>query len=306
MTRRIPRVVAIASLTGAILLLPGRALPQKTYRHTPEETYGSGQQIDSDHSFAKISLASSSEPKKGFTFAIARVSGRMTVDQKQPANSVLNVSLYPADQGRRLLKSDGSFGDVTAGDLASYTLFSFQSKTAAALPDGRMEFSGTLTMTYVEREENMQWSIAYSGPDYGPPKATVITREVKFVTDPPSSRGWPEHSLAVSSSAPQFSALAALSLEDTPKLREMLLGSNWPPVVLDEKCETPRATWRDYRGVVCTGVPIETSHPEETAEWNVAYSGPQPASAPTGDRLEIELHLILLSSRNAAGLTASP
>ncbi len=288
-----------------MLLLPGRALPQKIYPHTPQETYGSGQQIDSGHSFARLSLASN-EPKKGYTFAIAKVSGRMTVDQKQPANSVLNVSLYPAGQGRRLLMSDGSFGDVTAGDLASYTLFSFQSKSAAALADGRMEFSGTLTMTYVEREVSMQWSIAYSGPDYGPPKATVITREVKFITGPPSSRGWPEHSLAVSSSAPQFSALAALSLEDTPKMREMLLSSDWPAVVLDEKCETPRTTWRDYRGVVCTGVPIETSHPEETVEWNVAYSGPHPASAPSGDKLEIELHLTLLSPDKAAGSAASP
>jgi polyisoprenoid-binding protein YceI len=306
MTRRIPRVVAVASLTGAMLLLPGFALPQKTYPHTPEEPYGSGQQIDSAHSFAKISLASSSEPKKGYTFAIAKASGRMTVDQKQPANSVLAVSLYPAGESRKLLKSDGSFGNPTAGDLASYTLFSFQSKSAAELPDGRMEFSGTLTMTYVEREVNMQWSIAYSGPDYGPPEATVITREVKFVTEPPSSRARPEHSPAVSRSAPQFSALAALSLEDNPKLREMLLGSDWPPVVLDEKCETPSTTWRDYRGVVCTGIPIETSYPEETVEWNVAYSGPQPASAPTGDRLEIELHLTLLPPDKAAGSTASP
>jgi len=275
-----------------MLLLPGRALPQKIYPHTPEETYGSGQQIDSARSFARISLASSSEPKKGYTFAIAKVSGRMTVDQKQPANSVLNVSLYPAGQSRRLLKPDGSFGVVTAGDLAIYTLFSFQSKSATALPDGRMEFSGTLTMTHVEREENMQWSIAYSGPNYGPPEATVITREVEFVTEPPSSRVQPEHSPAVSSSAPQFSALAGL--EDTPKLREMLLSSDWPPVVLDEKCEPPSATWQDYRGAVCTGVPIETSYPEETVEWNVAYSGPQPARAPTGDKLEIELHLTLL------------
>jgi polyisoprenoid-binding protein YceI len=305
MTRRISSVVTIVGLTGAMLLLPGFALPQKAYPHTPEEPYGSGQQIDSARSFAKISLASSSEPKKGYTFAIAKASGRMTVDQKQPANSALAVSLYPAGERRRLLKSDGSFGVVTAGDLANYTLFSFQSKSAAALPDGRMEFSGTLTMTYVEREESMQWSIAYSGPNYGPPEATVITREVKFVTEPPSSRGQPEHSLAVSTSAPQFSALAGF--EDTPKLRETLLSSDWPPVVLDEKCEIPSSvTWQDYRGVACTGVPIETSHPEETVEWNVAYSGPQPTSAPTGDRLEIELHLTLLPPDKAAGSTASP
>jgi hypothetical protein len=98
------------------------------------------------------------------------------------------------------------------------------------------------------------------------------------------------------SGAPGFSAVASLSLKDFPKLRETLLSSYWPRVVLDEKCSIPwyGPSMRVYRGSTCTGILIDTSHPEMTTDWNIAYSWPRPVGGlPTGEKFRIKLYVVV-------------
>jgi polyisoprenoid-binding protein YceI len=294
--------VALSGLLSTLVLAPaGSAGPQNRVRSpatqpSPQNLAHPGaQEIDSAHSFATLAFISTADPQKVFTIAAAKIAGRATLDPKTPANSLVDVRLYPAGEGARLLKPDGTF-DLTAANLARYTLISFRSTRASALPGGRLDLFGDLTITSVERETNVDWNTSYSGPQFGPATVDTQTREAAFATERPSSRAWPEHSLAVSSAAPQFSAVTTLSFEDFPKLRERLLASDWPRVALDEDCRIPpeAATIRDYHGVVCTGVPIDTSRPAQVPPWSVAYSGPDRERA-SGNRLRIALYIVLVA-----------
>ena len=250
--------------------------------------------IDADHSSASLYLGSSSNATSAFNVAIAKVSGKASLDTSMPVKSDLHLYIYPAGEASLLLARDGSFRSGAFADLARYTLMTFESKRATLAGDGKIEFTGDLTVTYVERPAAAAWNNAYDGTAYGEPVARSATREVTFVVETPSSAIITGQKYGTV----KILASAAINRKDFPGLWTALRDSDWPVVVEDENCQMPqvRGSLRDYQGAVCTGTPILVeTHQQTPDEFHTDYSGPQGTPGPAGDQVTIRVHLRLTS-----------
>jgi polyisoprenoid-binding protein YceI len=250
-----------------------------------------GRQVDPAHSTADLSLVSSNNGALSLDVGIAMVAGRMTLNKGKPAESSLYLSLYPARQQSRLLKPDGEFRGGVLAELGRYTLMSFQSRQAAATAEHKIAFSGDLTVVHVQRESNVAWNDAYSGSVTDEPRIDKMTREVTFVVDVASL----QNSQATGQNF-EITAVAGIERRNFPGFVSALRDSDWPVVVLDEKCEMPyypALTARDYSGPVCMGKAIETRPSAEVYYAIPNKAGTKVWALPTGDELEIVAHLQL-------------
>jgi len=258
---------ALLSLTLTIVVAASAIFAQAVKWH-----------IDSEHSTASIFLAQSSDPDPGLNIAVAMAAGTMNLDSADPSKLSFQLTIFPADQGTALLNPDGTFRAGAYAALSRYTLMSFHSKPALRDQSGKLQLTGDLTVTYVERESPADWNIGYSGPTAITPVAEIATREIIFTFDKLPSEivhgqrvGWLE-----------MTGLGKLALEDLPSLRGWLWRSVWPLVVEDRDCYMPNysASMRDYNGAVCTGQLVETKPPKEGPHsFGVDYSGAR-AEAP--------------------------
>lgn len=247
--------------------------------------------IDSAHSSASLTLVSSSSATS-WNIGIAKVSGTVKLNDDNPIEDILDLNIYPARQGSRLLNPDGSFRHNSFADLSRYTLMSFHSNHAMLNREGKLEFAGELTVTYVKRETNIAWSNAYSGPVYGEPVVRSTTREATFVIETPKRPAMVGRNIGVA----EVSALATINRHDFPELRTEWLDAVWPIVVEDEHCEMPQArgNLRDYSGAVCTGTPVEvTPLSQPSQRLGIDYPGPNEVTAPASDKATILVHLRL-------------
>src|ERR1700758_5811936 len=121
--------------------------------------------IDSGHSTASLTLVSSNSAAS-LNVGIAKVSGTIRLNSKNPAEDVLDLNIYPARQGSRLLNSDGSFRRNSSANLSRFTLLSFHSERSQLNREGKLVITGELTITYAERRAKVVWNNAYSGPEY--------------------------------------------------------------------------------------------------------------------------------------------
>lgn len=261
-------------------------------------------QIDSAHSTASLSLVSSRHTNRPFNIAVAMVAGELNLNQGAPTGPSLRLSIYPAGQDASLLNRDGSFRIGGLAALSRYTLATFQSRKALVTDQRKMEFTGDLTVAHVQRETAVAWSNAYAGAVSSEPVVTTITREVTFVVDVstlPATPGQPERGA-------ETAAWATVARHDFQGLLAALRDSNWPVVVLDEKCQMPYYSGpfaRDYHGPSCTGTPVERSALGELPYYLAADSvGTFIPVPPSGDEVTIlmRLHLQMAGS----GMSASP
>jgi len=246
--------------------------------------------IDSGYSTASLSLVSS-KSGTSWNIGIAKVSGTVKLNDN-PSEDVLDLNIYPARQGLRLLNQDGRFRDNRFADLSRYTLMSFHSSGVTRNRDGKLAVTGELSATYVKREANMVWNNAYSGPDYGEPVAQSTTRKIAFVLEAQNRATATMHN----HDTEEMSALATVNLQDFPELRAAWLDSIWPIVVENERCEMPQAkgSMRDYSGAICTGTPIEVTPLSPPPQGIGAdYPGPGEVTAPASDEATILVHLRL-------------
>src|ERR1700730_4501629 len=147
--------------------------------------------IDPYHSTASIILQGKHGGPQPLNVGIALVSGTANWDHRSIAKSDFRLYVFPAGQDSPLLNSDGSLRKDGVAKLARYTLMTFQSKSAELDPNGRLVVIGILTVTHVEREANMQWSIAYSGAELGDPVVQSLTHEVRLMVTDGSSAPQP-------------------------------------------------------------------------------------------------------------------
>jgi polyisoprenoid-binding protein YceI len=247
--------------------------------------------IDSRHSTASLSLASSSSGTS-WNIGIAKVSGALTHNDN-PEKDAVHLVIYPAGQGSRLLNPSGGLKENSIAGLARYTVMSFHASQVTQNRDGKVVATGELSLTHVTREVSAIWSNAYSGAEYGDPIAQTTTHQVTFIFQAPNqtAAALPDHGAA------EKSAVATISLHDFPGLRSAWLDSVWPLVVEDEHCETPgsRASFRDYSGVKCTGTPILTTPIYQPPPPIVRgdYPLPYEVNAPASDEATIVVHLRL-------------
>jgi len=233
-------------------------------------------QIDAGHSTASLFLAQSGDTDPGINIAVAIAAGAMELDSADASKFSLQLNIIPADQGDALLETHGTLRAGAYAALSRYTVMSFQSKSAVRDPSGKLQLTGDVTITYIEREAPSDWNIAYSGATAITPVSKSATRTVTFTFDKSPSEiaygqkvGWME-----------ITGHGKIPLEDLPAMRFWLSNSVWPTLVEDRNCYTPNysVSMRDYHGAVCTGNVVETEPRKRVADGSTSgldYSGPR-------------------------------
>ncbi len=253
-------------------------------------------QVDSRHSDAQLTTDGTTDygkKKIDVTLGVGRVNGELKFDDGDPTKSSVDFRLYPAtSMSPSIEEGSGNFKAHWLANLANHTLVCFHSKKVARTPDGRLQTTGDLTLTRVDRNVELTPSEAYAGPVYGPPVIHRVSREVTFVFDLPATD-------AAGQKDGGIEALAStkVSREDFPQLVRAVVSTYWPPVVQDENCKVPGPS-EAYTGAKCTGTFVQSPSLPGMPGSHIGedYPGPQGFNALVGERLKILVHMRLVPS----------
>jgi polyisoprenoid-binding protein YceI len=260
----------------------------------PTVTTGSWR-VDARHSDAQLITDATTDygkTKIDVTLGFGRVNGRVELDNDNLAKSSFDFRIYPANSMTPDINEDGKFLSEWEADLSSHTLVCFHSKGAVRTPDGRLQTTGNLILTRVDRNVDATPSEGYAGPVYGPPIIHRVSHEATFVFDLPAAGGnAPKDSGAVASGSTR------MFREDYPQLVKAVVSTYWPPVVQDKNCEAPSGGSEDYRGSQCTGTLLMApSLPEPPYASNAEdYPGPANFNVVVGNHLNVLVHMRLLA-----------
>jgi polyisoprenoid-binding protein YceI len=249
-------------------------------------------QVDARLSDAKLITDATTDygkTKMKVTLGFARVNGRVTIDDSDPTKSSIEFRFYPATSMTPAIDEDGKFLSHWLENMSNNTLVCFHSKRVVRTPDGRLQATGELAVTRVDRNVEMTPNEAYAGPVYGPPVIHRVSREATFVFDFPAATGsgQKESSIKASGSTSMFR-------EDFPQLVRTVVSTYWPPVVQDENCQVPAAN-EAYSGAQCTGTYLSTPGlPEVPHAANAEdLPGPPNFNALVGNHLTVLVDLRL-------------
>lgn len=248
--------------------------------------------VDSQHSDVQLitdGLTDWGKKKVNFTLGMARVNGEMQLDNANLDNSKLDLHIFPADSMAPVLGEDGKLKASWVANLANHTLVCFHSKKFVRTPDGKLQVTGDLVLTRIDRNVQLDPNEAYSGPVYGPPMVHHVTHEATLVFDitPATANGQKGAGLIATGST-------STSREQFPELVRAVLSTNWPPVVMDEKCTNPAGGSEDYRGFACTGTFMHAPGlPPAPVQVGEDYPGPLDFNNIVGNQLTIMVHLHL-------------
>jgi polyisoprenoid-binding protein YceI len=204
-------------------------------------------QIDSEHSTARLYLASSKNPNGSVNVGVGRASGVVTLSGGSSGTPDFDFTIYPAD---KKLSPAGSEA-VRADNRSRYTVVSFKSHRTVSLGRDAYRVSGDLTVTDVQRIASYDPSEAFAGASYGPSIASSQNQQVTL----DFHRVTPSHG----STNAEWTALATISGEDFPELLSDVSSTNWPVFVADQRCASPAHVGEDFSGPACTGERVETA-----------------------------------------------
>jgi polyisoprenoid-binding protein YceI len=274
-------MIKYASFFVAALIL-ALAVPRK-----PVTTTGSWK-LDASHSDAQLSTDGTTDfgkTKVTFTIAFARVNGTVKLNGSESADSAFDFRLYPASSMAPPIDEEGKVKIEWFSNHANSTLVCFHSKGTKQLADGRLQTTGNLVLTRVDRNVQVPPAEAYAGPIYGPPMIHRVIRQATFVFDPPAAAG----------AAFQTTGTTKVISEDFPQLLKAVVGTYWPPLVQDKHCTLP-AHGEAYSGEQCTGTFLEAPGlPEAPRSVGEDYPAPSASgfSAMVGQHLTIVVHMRL-------------
>ena len=258
---------------------------------TTTTTTGSWQ-VDSRQSSAQVITDGTTDfgkKKVDFTLGFARVNGTIKLDDANPANSKLDFSMYPATTSSPVIAENGNFKQEWLANVANHTLVCFHSKTVARTPDGKLQATGELVLTRVDRNVQIDPTEAYSGPVYGPPMIHRVSRETTLVFDLPANGGSKQKDGEL-----ELSGNTKMSRENFPQLVKAVVSTNWPPLVQDEQCVTPAGGSEDYRGYKCSGTFMEAPGlPPKPTQIGEDFPGASNFNAVVGNQLTIMVRLRL-------------
>ena len=197
--------------------------------------------IDSEHSTARLFLASSKNPDAGDNVGVARISGVIDHEAGDPSRSGFDFTVYPADK-----TADES------GKNPDYTVIRFKSTQVVPVNQETVRVTGDLTLSYVERSVTADPSQGYSGPLYGPPVHHFVTQEAVFEFQKVSPAG----TQTATDNQTEWLASSTTIGEDFPQLLNVVSTTNWPTFVADERCVVP-SVGEDFSGPSCTGETVE-------------------------------------------------
>ncbi len=227
--------------------------------------------------------------KINFTYGFTRVNGLVKLDDADPANSSFELHMYPATAMAPPIGEDGKARNRYLSELANQTLICFHSKKVTRTSDGKLQVTGDLVLTRVDRNVELNPTEDYSGPVYGPPMIHRLSREAVIVFDvaPGADNGQKGSGLRASAST-------SVARENFPQLVKAVLSTYYPPVVQDKKCENPAGGTEDYRGYQCTGTFMQGSGlPPAPTQISEDYPGASNYSATVGNQLTLLLHMRL-------------
>ena len=279
-----------------VLAIPGKPVPV-----APVGPW----QIDARHSDAQLvtdATTNYGKTKINYTIGIARVSGKVKLDNDDPSNSSFDFTMYPATSPTPPIGEDGKILSRWLANLANHTLVCFHSKGFVRTADGRLRTTGNLVLTRVDRNVEYNPSEAYAGPVYGPPMVHRMSREATFVFDAPTAAGTSGQKNDPKEGELLTSGSTKVIGEDFPQLLKAAVGTYWPPVVQDANCQTPAAVGEDFSGPRCTGTFLDTPGlPEEPrASVGEDYPGTSDFSAVVGNHLIISVHMRLKPASSEA------
>ena len=197
--------------------------------------------LNSERSDGRLYVGSTADPNTIFYAGIARVKGSVRLDAGSPTNSWFDFTIYPADQGPASINEDGSLNAAKFSNVARSTAITFRSKEAKLTRDGKLEVTGDLTVTHLERPFLITYSEAYGGAVYGEPKVRSATREVTFVFDNAPAAA----AKAGGSRKLKLAASADIKTEDFPGFFEAVTNANWPVVLENKSARSPPSSARN-------------------------------------------------------------
>jgi polyisoprenoid-binding protein YceI len=286
-------VFAVAVILGLAVL--GLDTPNK-----PVSLAGSWQ-VDTRHSDAKLITDATTDygkTKINVALGYARIRGDFKIDDADPAKSNIEFRFYPATSMAPPIAEDGKFLSHWLENLSNHTLVCFHSKRVVRTPDGRLQATGELAVTRVDRNVEAEPTEAYSGPVYGPPIIHRVSHEATFVFDLGDTNGSGQKDGGL-----QASGSTSMFREDFPQLVKTAVNTYWPTVVQEQNCQYPDAS-EAYSGAQCTGTYLATAGlPEAPHEGGGEGVGVQQNfSAIVGNQLTVlvQLRLVPRSSAEAA------
>jgi len=287
-------VFAVALLLGFGVL--GLGAPDK-----PASLSGSWQ-ADTHHSDAKLITDATTDygkTKINVTLGFARLYGTVKIDDADPTKSSVDFRFFPAMAMTPSISEDGKFLREWLQNPANQTLVCFHSKRVVRTPDGRLQATGELAVTRVDRNVEATPSESYDGPVYGPPMIHRISREETFLFDLRDSSGNGQKEGSV-----QASGSTKMAREDFPQLVKTVVSTYWPPLVQEEDCQAPDAN-EAYSGSRCTGTFMATAGlPAEPHAGSEDVGTDQNFSAMVGNHLTILVNLRLMAKSSGERVAA--
>lgn len=154
--------------------------------HNKPASVAGSWQVDTRHSDAKLITDATTDygkTKLNVALGYARIRGVFNIDDADPGKSSIEFRFYPAMSMVPSIDEDGKFLKRWLQNPANQTLVCFHSKRVVRTPDGRLQASGELAVTRVDRNVEAEPTEAYSGPVYGPPMIHRVSHEATFVFD---------------------------------------------------------------------------------------------------------------------------
>jgi polyisoprenoid-binding protein YceI len=246
-------------------------------------------QIDAGHSDAQLITDATTDygkTKLNVTLGFARMNGRVEINNDDLSKSSFDFRFYPSTGMTPVINEDGQFLRHWLENMSNHTLVCFHSKGAVRTADGKLQTTGNLILTRVDRTIEATPSEAYAGPVYGPPVVHRVSHEATFVFDlTPDGKG----------GAIQATGRTGMHREDYPQLVRAVLNTYWPPVIEDQKCEYPATVGEDYHGAQCSGnLLMAPGLPEAPHAANAEDIGTfSDFNSIVGNHLSIALHIRL-------------
>ena len=222
----------------------------------PTPSLAGSWEVDTRHSDAKLITDATTDygkTKINVALGYARIGGVFKIDDADPAKSSVDFRFYPAMSMAPSIDERGKFLKEFLQNPANQTLVCFHSKRVVRMPDGRLQATGELAVTRVDRNVEAEPTEAYSGPVYGPPIIHRVSHEATFVFDLQDANGSGQKEATL-----QASGSTSMFREDFPQLVKTVVNTYWPTVVQEQNCQYPDAS-EGYSGAQCTGTYLSTA-----------------------------------------------
>jgi hypothetical protein len=229
-------------------LIPALVALTSAFSVAPVFAQNSVSAIDSEHSTARLILASSNDPSDNFNVGVARASGLVKLNADESETPNFDFTIYPADKKSSPVGSNAN----GRGEKPNYTVISFKTGRVVPLTADTFRVTGELTTTYVQREASYDPTEGYSGPTYGPSVTVSQSEEATFEFRRSPRTG--------ASGGTEWTAASTIVGEDFPELLNAVSSTDWPVFVADEHCTMPSNPGEaDFSGPACTGERIDVA-----------------------------------------------